>query len=421
MNRSITLPEAIALYITAILGSGTLFLSSSTATVAGPASIVAWMMMVLFSFPLAYTFAALSRSYPDAGGAATFARMAFGEHAGNLVGWFYFLAAAVGQIIVSLTGAAYIGAAFDFSAMENALIACFMLLIGGLSNHFGVRISGKLSLVLSILLLLLLCIAVAVTLPYVRWDHFHPFAPKGWYPVGTAVILIFWSFFGWEAICSLADRFKHPEKDLVRSALLSAVIIGIVFLLLSFMTIGSGTYGNVESDSSPIGIMIHRALGFEAQLITAMLALIICTGTVNAYVASLAQLGYALGRDQALPAWFHYLHPRTRTPTRVVWLVVIFAGLGAILTAFLQIHFTQLLYIPNSLGISVYIISMLAALTLYKRRTTPWMSSLVSLIVLVLAVPFLGFHLLVPAVVCVVYFLYRKATGKRKIQYRNDM
>lgn len=88
MNRTINLSQAIALYISAILGSG---------------------ILVAFSFPLAYTFAALSSSYPDAGGAATFVRMAFGEHPGNLVGWFYFLTASVGQIIVSLTGASYIG------------------------------------------------------------------------------------------------------------------------------------------------------------------------------------------------------------------------------------------------------------------------------------------------------------------------
>ncbi|MBA4494291.1 APC family permease [Paenactinomyces guangxiensis] len=412
MNRSIHLPEAIALYITAILGSGILFLSASTATVAGPASIFSWMIMILFSFPLAYTFAALSRSYPDAGGAATFTRMAFGQHVGNLVGWFYFLTAAVGQMIVSLTGANYIGTTFDLSAVEIALIACFILFIGGLSNHFGIRISGKMSLVLSILLLILLCIAIVVTLPYVRWDHFQPFAPKGWYPVGTAVIMVFWSFFGWEAICSLADRFKHPEKDLVRSALISAMVIGIVFLLLSFITIGSGTYGNLESDSSPIGVMINRALGFGAQLITAILALIVCTGTVNAFVASLAQLGYALSRDQAFPSWFYYLNPRTETPTRVVWLVVIFAGFGVILSTFLKVRFTQLLFIPNSLGICVYILSMAAALKLYNRSTKPWISSLISLIVLGLSGPFLGLHILVPAVVSGVYFLYNKAAKK---------
>ena len=406
MNRNIRLSEAIAFYLTAILGSGILFLSASTASIAGPASLLSWIVMILFSFPLAYTFATLSRLYPDAGGAATFVRMAFGKHAGNLVGWFYFLTAAVGQMIVSMTGATYVGAAFDFSATEVSFIASLILFIGGISNHFGIQISGKLSLVLSALLLLLLFLAMVVTLPYVRWDHFQPFAPKGWLPVGTAIIMIFWSFFGWEAICNLADRFKYPEKDIVRSAQISAIIIGIVFFLLSLITIGSGTYGSIESDSSPIGVMIRRSLGFEAQQITAVLALIICMGTVNAFIASLGQLGYALGRDQGLPAWFYYLHQQTLAPTRVIWSVVLFAITGVIVTTILKVHFTQLLYIPNSLGMSVYMVSMIAALRLHQKGTKPWISSLISLIVLVSFVPLLRFHIIVPIAVSGMYFLY---------------
>ncbi|SDX61586.1 amino acid efflux transporter, partial [Marininema mesophilum] len=172
--------------------------------------------------------------------------------------------------------------------------------------------------------------------------------------------MIFWSFFGWEAICSLANRFKNPQKNMVRSAMISAVVIGVVFLSLSFITIGSGTYGSLESDSSPIGVMVEQSLGFGAQLITAVFAFIICTGTVNAFVASLTQLGYALSRDHAFPSWLHYLNPHTETPTRVVWFVIIFATSGVMITTGLGIHFTKLLFIPNSLGIVVYILSMMA-------------------------------------------------------------
>jgi len=72
MNATITLPQAIALYVAAILGSGILFVSSSAATAAGPASLLSWLIMIVFSFPLAHAFASLSRLHPDAGGAATF-------------------------------------------------------------------------------------------------------------------------------------------------------------------------------------------------------------------------------------------------------------------------------------------------------------------------------------------------------------
>jgi amino acid efflux transporter len=188
MHGTITLPQAIALYVAAILGSGILFLSSSAATTAGPASLVSWLVMVLFSFPLSYAFASLSRAYPDAGGAATFVRMAFGEHPGNLVGWFYFLTASVGQMIVALTGASYMTSAFGLSAGATSLLAVLMLLFGGVSNHFGLRISGKVSLLFSSLLLGMLLTAVVMTIPYVEPNRFSPFFAKGWVPVGEAIV-----------------------------------------------------------------------------------------------------------------------------------------------------------------------------------------------------------------------------------------
>jgi len=220
MHGTITLPQAVALYIAAILGSGILFVSSGAATVAGPASLVSWAVMILFSFPLAYAFASLSRAHPDAGGAATFIRMAFGEHPGHLAGWFYFLTASVGQMIVAMTGAGYLAAAFGLSAGAAAAQACLVLLVAGLANHFGIRISGRVSLLFSSLLLGLLLLAVVTNAPHIEPDRFRPFFAKGWVPVGEAIVLIFWSFFGWEAICNLAERFSRPERDMIRSAMI---------------------------------------------------------------------------------------------------------------------------------------------------------------------------------------------------------
>lgn len=191
-NKSIGLIQGIALYIAAILGSGVLFLSGFTASIAGPASLVSWIIVILISFPLAYSFASLARQYPDAGGAATFVRNSFGYHLGNLVGWFYFVTAAVGQTIVSLTGAFYVSNAFGFSHVETTFIAFFILAIAGVSNYYGVNVSGKVALILSACLLFLLLLAVIVALPSIQWANFSPFIPNGWYSVGTAITVIFW-------------------------------------------------------------------------------------------------------------------------------------------------------------------------------------------------------------------------------------
>lgn len=402
----IGLYEGMSLYIAAILGSGVLFLSGVTASIAGPASLISWLIVIVISFPLSYSFACLARDYPDAGGAATFVRRSFGYHFGNVVGWFYFVTAAVGQTIVSLTGAFYISEAFGYSDTVRMLIAITILLLAGVANYYGVAVSGKVALVISACLLLLLLVAVIVSLPNIEWDNFFPFVSEGWYSIGTAVTVIFWAFFGWEAICNLATHFKHPHKNIVKSTLFSAIIISILFLALSLVTIGTATYGDVESDLSPISIIMEKTIGVGAQFVTAIFACIICIGTSNAFVASLTQLGYSLSRDGAFPKKLSVVHATKQIPRRMVIFVIGFAVFGVVVTSFLSIHFDDLLFIPTSLGIFVYIFSMAAGMKLFQKGTLPWYCSCLSCILCVLVLPFFQLYIIIPILVAGLYIVY---------------
>jgi amino acid efflux transporter len=79
--------HGVALYVGAVLGTGVIALPALAARAAGPASLLAWLGLVLASIPLAATFAALGARYPDAGGVSTYARQAFGPRAAAAVGW----------------------------------------------------------------------------------------------------------------------------------------------------------------------------------------------------------------------------------------------------------------------------------------------------------------------------------------------
>lgn len=405
-KRSIGLYEGIALYIAAILGSGVLFISSVTASIAGPASILSWIIVIFANLPLAYTFACLAREYPDAGGAATFVRNSFGFHSGNIVGWFYFVTATVGQTIVSLTGAFYISQAFGLSELARTFIAFITLVIAGIVNYNGIKVSGKIALILSSCLLLMLTLTIIISLPSIDLDNFTPFASNGWHSIGTAITAIFWAFFGWEAICNLANHFKNPDKNIVNSTLISVIIIGVLFLALSFVTIGTGTYGNMERDLSPIGVIMGETLGIGAQIVTAILAFFICIGTSNAFVASLTQLGYALSRDGAFPKKLSHMHPTKQIPRRMVVFVIGFAGIGVIITEYFTMTFNDILFIPTSLGVLVYIFSMAAGVKLFKNKTLPWWSSLLSLIFCILVLPFFQLYVFVPIIIIALYVSY---------------
>src|SRR5690349_13654969 len=87
----LTVIQGAALYVGAVLGTGVIALPALAAEAAGPASLLAWLALVMLSVPLAATFAALGARYPDAGGVSTYVRNAFGPRAAAVVGWcFYF-------------------------------------------------------------------------------------------------------------------------------------------------------------------------------------------------------------------------------------------------------------------------------------------------------------------------------------------
>jgi amino acid transporter len=81
INTGIGVGQGTAIYVAAILGAGILALPSLAAKVAGPASILSWVGLVLLSIPMAATFAALGARYPDGGGVATFVTKAFRRRA----------------------------------------------------------------------------------------------------------------------------------------------------------------------------------------------------------------------------------------------------------------------------------------------------------------------------------------------------
>ena len=88
LQRTITMPQGVALYVGAVIGAGVLLLPGLSVTLAGPAAIGAWLFDSLLGIPLALVFAALAARFADAGGVATYVRAAFGSASSTVIGWF---------------------------------------------------------------------------------------------------------------------------------------------------------------------------------------------------------------------------------------------------------------------------------------------------------------------------------------------
>ncbi|HEU4964433.1 MAG TPA: amino acid permease [Bacilli bacterium] len=407
---TITYAQGIAIYMGAVLGSGILILPGYTVKAAGPAALISWLLLSLLSVPLAYTFARLALRYRDVGGISTIVRNAFGSTMGAVVGWYFMVWVATGEAVVGVTGASYIAAAFGLSRDAMYGLAFLFLVAAMATNLLGMKASGRLSLLLSGMVLVLLLSTIGFSVPHVQVDAFVPFAPQGVSGVGAAAVLIFWAFFGWESITHLVPEFQNPQRDVMRATWASVFVIGAVYTLLAFVTIGTQTYGDGTETNAPLALLMQQALGIGAGMATAIIACIVCLGTMNVFLASSSRLGYALARDQVLPSWFERISERG-VPYRSV-LFLFGTNLVTLAAAYLfGIPMDHLMLVPTTLGILVYIIATFACVKLLWHDRVGRFTSLVSALFCLGISPFAQGYLAVPVVVtaaCLLYLWWRK-------------
>lgn len=410
LERVITLPQGVALYVAAVIGAGVLLLPGLAATTAGPASMLAWAFDALLGAPLALTFAALGARHPDAGGVATYASRAFGKGTGAAVGWMYFIGATIGQIVVPLVGASYIAQPLGFDRAGLFIVAGLILAIPIAANLRGLQVSGRAALLLSALVAALLIAATLVSLPRQHLAAWTPFAPHGWSAVGVTTVLLLFAFSGWEAVASLGAEFKHPERDIPRAVILSVIIITLLYLAVAAATIGAREYGSPAKDSVSVALLLAGGLGVGAEILAAIVAVIVCVGTINAFVAGLARLGYALALDRSAPGWLATLDSRG-TPVAGVLLVGFFAEGGLALSWLIGLDANFWLALPNTLVLLTYILGMAAGARLLSGGAR-WLA-LVSLALCLVALPFTGVSLGLALLIALVALAYRWLRSRR--------
>lgn len=133
-KATIRLPQAIALYIGAVLGAGILIVPGLAAQIAGPASLIDWGGLMILVLPLSLCMAYLSQKFPNSGGVSYFVTRAFGQTSGTIIGWFFLMSVPIGAPVAALTGAGYLSAAFGMSESVRIAIACLLLMMALLLN-----------------------------------------------------------------------------------------------------------------------------------------------------------------------------------------------------------------------------------------------------------------------------------------------
>ena len=356
LKRSMGLWMATALVVGNMVGSGVFLLPATLAGTAGPISILAWIFTGIGAMLLGLVFARLGRALPKTGGPYAYARRAFGDFIGFQTAWGYWIAAWAGNAAIAIAFAGYLAVFWGRASTGwiATIIAIALVWLTTLINIAGVRQSGVVQLVTTVLKFVPLLLIAVVGLFFMKTGNFHPFTIKhgGDWGINSAAILTLWAFIGLESATVPAEEVRDPERTIPRATIIGTLATALLYLVATVSIFGMISSNALAKSTSPFAdganVIFGGTWGGKAIAIVAMISIF---GALNGWVLLQGRVPLAAAEDGLFPKQFGRVHGKRGTP--VFALVVS----SALITGLL------LLYVKSSLVDTFYNVILLATLT----------------------------------------------------------
>jgi APA family basic amino acid/polyamine antiporter len=401
LHRSLSWPHLIFLGVGAIVGTGILVLIGTAAGKAGPAMMLSFVIAGVICAAAALAYAEVATMIPASGSAYTYSYVVFGELIAWFVGWSLILeyslvvsAVSVGWsgyfsplvgIPQELATAPLLGGIFNFPAVFIIAVIAGLLI-------YGTRESATLNSVLVAIKMLALAMFVIVALRVFNSHHFEPFMPYGFVKNGppgqevgvmAAAAIIFFAFYGFDAIATAAEEAKNPGRDLAIGIVGSMILCVIIYMAVAAAAIGAEPYQRFASSTEPLALILRDIGQPFAAKVLALSASIGMPTVILAFFYGQSRIFLSMSRDGLLPPALAKLSPR-RTPVRITIFTAIVVGVLAGL-----VPLNDLVALANAGTLTAFIAVCAAMLTMRRRnpeakrlfRTPfPWVTGLIGIL-----------------------------------------
>jgi len=386
LRRSLGWPQLVALGVGAIVGTGIYTLIGEGAGLAGPGVILSFAIAGLVCVFAGLAYAELSAMMPAAGSAYAYSYAALGETLAWIVGWSLILEYSVvcSAVAVGWSGYAvgFLGslgvvwpaelAAGPFAGgLVNLPAIVIILAVAGMLA-VGTRESALVNSVLVVVKLLALLAFVFVALHFFRPGNLTPFMPFGFGAeadeagvkrgVMAAAALIFFAFYGFDAVSTAAEEAKRPERDLPIGILGSMALCIVLYVAVGASAVGAVPFAQFAVSSEPLAFIL-RTLGHPALASAVGLAAIIAMPTVIlAFLYGQSRIFFAMARDGLLPSRLARVDARTGAPLLMTALTAVVV---AVIAAFFPLG--DIAALANA-GTLAAFMAVGAALMVLRRR-----------------------------------------------------
>src|SRR4051794_14335266 len=380
LHRSLTWAHLIFLGVGAIVGTGILVLIGTAAGKAGPAMMLSFVIAGAICACAALAYAEVATMIPASGSAYTYSYVVFGELIAWFVGWSLILEYSLVVSAVSVGWSGYfsplvgipqafatapaLGGIFNFPA-----VLIIAVIAGALV--YGLKESANLNSALVAVKMLALLMFVVIALSVFKADYFQPFMPYGFAKHGppggevgvmAAAAIIFFAFYGFDAIATAAEEAKDPSRDLAIGIVGSMLVCVLIYMAVGAAAIGAVATTGFASSAEPLALILRDIGQPWAARVLGASAVIALPTVILAFFYGQSRIFFTVARDGLLPESLARVSKRG-TPVRITVFTAIvtsvFAGL---------IPLASIAALANA-GTLAAFVAVCAAMLVLRRRS----------------------------------------------------
>lgn len=386
LRPTLSWPHLVAMGVGAIVGTGIYTLTGIGAGLAGPAVILSFLLCGVICACAAFCYAEMATLIPAAGSAYTYSYAVLGELLAWIVGWSLVLEYTVAAAAVAVGWSAHLaefvraagwpfpyvllhgimsGGIIDLPAVIIAAIVIVLLII-------GTRESATVNLVLVIIKLAALVLFVVLAGASFDAARFHPFLPYGFSAhvdsdgvkrgVLAAAALVFFAFYGFDAVSTAAEETKKPSRDLTIGIIGSMVLCTTIYMAVAASALGASYFSDFSKTGAPlVYILASLHHGFAAQVV-ASAAIVALPTVILVLMYGQSRIFFVMARDGLLPQTMSAVHKTRGTPVLMTLVTgIVVAAMAATL------NLDQIALLANA-GTLAAFISVAASMLVLRIR-----------------------------------------------------
>jgi basic amino acid/polyamine antiporter, APA family len=310
--RALGLPSATALVIGSIIGTG-VFTMPAVMAGAGTSSLITLVAIAGGALLLAVLFGQLTKRVPNSeGGLYAYARHEFGDFAGYLTAWCYWITCWAGNAAIVASWVLYVEELFHISNPSGWThwgIALSGLWVPAAINLVGVRQMAVFQNITVVLKFLPLLVVGTLGWIWVSAGNFGPFNASGgnlYDAVNLAAGVALFSFIGVECASIAANRVKNPRRNVGRASVIGTAASGLLYVAVTAAVMGLVPHEQLADDGAPFVAAFNEMFGSYAWAgeLVALVAVISGLGALNGWTLVTAEMPYAAAKDGLfLPAF----------------------------------------------------------------------------------------------------------------------